>query len=94
MSRAMVMAGALFLSMFLSVRCASNQTTSQPKDPAPQKPFDLVIRNGRIMDPDSKFDAVGHLGIRDGKIRAISEHPISGGENDRCARHGGGTWLY
>jgi N-acyl-D-aspartate/D-glutamate deacylase len=40
--------------------------------------FDLVIANGRVMDPESGLDAVRHVGIRDGKIRAISAAPLDG----------------
>ena len=34
--------------------------------------FDMVIANGRVMDPASGLDAVRHIGIRGGKIVAIS----------------------
>ncbi len=42
------------------------------------EPFDLVITNGRVMDPESGLDAVRHLGIRSGTIAAISETPLQG----------------
>ena len=40
--------------------------------------FDLVINNGRVIDPESKLDAVRSVGITGGKIAAISEKPLSG----------------
>lgn len=40
--------------------------------------FDLVLANGRVLDPESKLDAVRHIGIRDGVIRAVSETPLRG----------------
>jgi dihydroorotase len=43
-------------------------------------PFDLVIANGRVLDPESGLDAVRHLGIRDGVIQAVSETPIVGAQ--------------
>ena len=43
-----------------------------------QAPFDIVVENGRVMDPDSGLDAVRHVGIRDGKIAAISEQALQG----------------
>ena len=46
--------------------------------PATEQPFDLVIRNGRVMDPESGSDAVRSIGIRSGKIAAISEKQITG----------------
>ena len=43
-----------------------------------QAPFDIVVENGRVMDPESGLDAVRHVGIRDGKIAAISEQELEG----------------
>ena len=40
--------------------------------------FDLVLAGGRIIDPESKLDAVRHIGIRAGVIRAVSETPLRG----------------
>jgi hypothetical protein len=41
--------------------------------------YDLVIRSGRVMDPESNLDAVRNLGISDGKIQAISVAPLESG---------------
>jgi dihydroorotase len=40
--------------------------------------YDTVIANGRVIDPESRLDAVRHLGIRDGRIAAVSEAPLQG----------------
>ena len=40
--------------------------------------YDLVINNGRVMDPETKFDAVANVGIKDGSIVAITEEKITG----------------
>ncbi len=40
--------------------------------------YDLVIANGRVMDPESGLDAVRSVGIRGGKIAAISTSPLAG----------------
>ena len=40
--------------------------------------YDLVIANGRVMDPESGLDAVRNVGIRGGKIAAISSDPLAG----------------
>lgn len=40
--------------------------------------YDLVVANGRVMDPESGLDAVRHVGIRDGQIAAVSEAPLDG----------------
>jgi N-acyl-D-aspartate/D-glutamate deacylase len=40
--------------------------------------FDLVIANGRVMDPATGLDAIRQVGIRSGKIVAVSEQPLRG----------------
>jgi len=40
--------------------------------------YDLVIRNGRVIDPESGLDGVRSVGIRDGKITAVSRAPLQG----------------
>jgi dihydroorotase len=40
--------------------------------------YDLVIRGGRVMDPESGLDAPREIGIRNGKIEALSESPLEG----------------
>ena len=41
-------------------------------------PYDLVILNGRVIDPESKTDAVRNLGITNGKIASISRARLNG----------------
>lgn len=45
---------------------------------ADDEKFDVVILNGRVMDPESGLDAVRNVGISGGKIRAISADPLQG----------------
>jgi N-acyl-D-aspartate/D-glutamate deacylase len=40
--------------------------------------YDVAISNGRVMDPESGLDATRNIGIRDGKIAAISDQPLQG----------------
>src|SRR5260370_13842575 len=40
--------------------------------------YDLVIASGRVMDPESGLDAVRNVGIRGGKIAAISSESLQG----------------
>ncbi len=42
------------------------------------QPYDLVIRQARVLDPESNLDAIRHVGITTGKIAAISEQPLQG----------------
>ena len=48
--------------------------------PAQQPPpvYDIVIANGRVMDPETRLDAVRHVGIIENRIRAVSETPLQG----------------
>jgi len=43
-----------------------------------QQPYDLVIINGRVIDPESGLDAVRSLGIRGGRIEAIAATALQG----------------
>jgi N-acyl-D-aspartate/D-glutamate deacylase len=45
---------------------------------AQQPSYDVVIANGRVIDPESGLDAARFVGIRNGKIEAISATPIAG----------------
>ena len=40
--------------------------------------YDLVIVNGRVMDPETNLDTVRNVGITGGKIVAVTEEPIQG----------------
>src|SRR5581483_3598813 len=40
--------------------------------------YDLVIEGGRVIDPESKLDAVRNVGIEDGRIARISKAPLKG----------------
>jgi N-acyl-D-aspartate/D-glutamate deacylase len=48
-----------------------------PGDPQAE-PFDLVVLNGRVMDPASGLDAIRNVGIRDGRIAAIETGSLVG----------------
>lgn len=43
-----------------------------------EESFDVVIRGGRVMDPESGRDAVRDVGIASGRIARISEQSLSG----------------
>ena len=43
--------------------------------------YDLVINNGRVMDPETKFDSVANVGIKNGKIIKITKEKITGKKN-------------
>lgn len=40
--------------------------------------YDLVVANGHVMDPESGFDRVAHVGVAGGRIEVISDQPLRG----------------
>jgi N-acyl-D-aspartate/D-glutamate deacylase len=58
--------------------CAALVLVSACTAQAPAQIYDLVIANGRVMDPESGLDAVRHLGVRGRTIDVVSEVPIQG----------------
>lgn len=59
----------VFLLVLLCLAVLFGQSTGQ---------YEVVINGGRVMDPESGLDALRNVGIRDGKIAAISEQPLTG----------------
>lgn len=49
--------------------------------------FDLVISNGRVIDPESGLDGVRSVGIRDGRIAAIVEGVLTGARTIDATGH-------
>lgn len=46
-----------------------------------EETYDLVIMNGRVTDPETGFDGVRNVGIKNGRIVAITEGAIFGAES-------------
>lgn len=42
------------------------------------KDYDLVIANGRVIDPETQLDATRHVGVSGGTIEVISTSPLKG----------------
>lgn len=55
--------------------------------PAHAKEYDLVILNGRVMNPESGLDAVRNVGIKDGKIAKVTKKKIKGRETIDATGH-------
>ena len=49
--------------------------------------YDIAILNGRVMDPETNFDGVRNVGIKDGKIVVITEDTINGKETIDAKGH-------
>lgn len=43
-----------------------------------QQTYDLVILNGRVMDPETMYDDIANVGVRDGRIATITKAAITG----------------
>jgi len=69
--------GIYFLAHGCSKKASAEAATLRDAGNA-NATYDLVISGGRVMDPESKLDAVRNVGIRDGKIASISTASLSG----------------
>lgn len=49
--------------------------------------YDLVILNGRVMDPETNFDELRNVGVSDGTIVAITADAITGTETIDATGH-------
>jgi hypothetical protein len=66
------------VALIMSVAIAS---TALAKD------YDLVIKGGRVMDPETNFDDVANVGIKDGRIAVITNESIKGKETIDATGH-------
>lgn len=55
--------------------------------PKQKEQYDVVLTNGRVMDQKTNFDGIRNVGIKDGKIVAITEKPIKGKETIDATGH-------
>src|SRR6187549_2415733 len=55
-------------------------TATAPAQSAPQRAvvYDLVILAGRVIDPESRLDAIRNVGIRNGTIATITTNALKG----------------
>jgi len=73
---------ALFGSLFLigySPKSNEDENSFRPLPPSTE--FDVVILNGQVIDPETNFDGIRNVGIKDGTIALITEKDISGKES-------------
>lgn len=40
--------------------------------------YDLVVLNGRVMDPQTRLDSIRNLGVENGRIVSITTNPVTG----------------
>ena len=65
--------------------CDSHPETGQDAE----TPFDIVIQNGRVIDPETGLDAVRSVGVRADRIEAVSSEQLEG----KTIIDATGTWL-
>ncbi|MCV2874589.1 aminoacylase [Defluviimonas sp. WL0050] len=69
-----ILTGTFLLSVMCSV-------------PALAQDYDLVINNGRVMDPETLYDDIANVGIKDGRIAAITKDALTGAETVDATGH-------
>ena len=71
------------LTILLLVLSLAAQTTRV----AAAEDYDVVILNGRVMDPETQFDGIRNVGIKDGNITTITKEKIAGTETIDATGH-------
>jgi len=74
--RALLAIGALSAAV-APLKALAQTSVSPPNEPGP---YDLVITGGRVMDPETMYDDVANVGVKDGRIAAITKQAITGKE--------------
>ncbi len=64
--------GSWLLLVSITNHSCNKGSSSEGKD------FDIVILNGRVIDPESNLDAIRNIGIREGKVQLITKKEITG----------------
>ena len=59
---------------------SKKDSTTEIAGVAADTEFDLVILNGRVIDPETNFDGIRNVGVKDGRIALITEESIAGKE--------------
>ena len=64
--------GLLFFIVIACNQSCDKNSSSGTND------FDVVILNGRVIDPESNLDAISNIGIKDGSVQLITNKDIKG----------------
>lgn len=67
----------ILLSVLVTASMVHAQT-SRDQPAAGRAVFDLVLANGRVIDPETGLDGIRSVGIRNGRIEVISRTPLRG----------------
>jgi len=69
------MRNILPILFFFLISSCDNENTSPPPD---QAEYDIVILDGRVIDPETQLDAIRNVGIINGKITILTDQEIRG----------------
>ncbi|HEV2493423.1 MAG TPA: amidohydrolase/deacetylase family metallohydrolase [Terriglobia bacterium] len=61
------------ISIVLGLVWAGGRVAQQPRDPEGGQPYDLLLKGGHVIDPANHVDEVRDVGIKDGKIVAVTK---------------------
>lgn len=78
---------ALIISMFVLVMSLGFIVCSRKSAPIPESEFDIVISNGKVMNPETQTEMLANVGIRSGRICAIvsPDEELTGKESIHAA---------
>lgn len=68
------------ITCFRIALIASASCVPTPRAAQPQPVYDLVIENGRAIDPESGLDAIRNIGVRNGTIATVTSAALRGRE--------------
>src|SRR2546426_8412513 len=74
MTRHRLLALPLFVVLLGAAVLAARGTGAQGEQ------YDLVLMGGRVLDPETGLDARRNVGIRDGRIAAVTEEALAARE--------------
>ncbi len=77
---ALLLICVLSVTFVTSCNESKKDSTTEIAGVAADTEFDLVILNGRVIDPETNFDGIRNVGVKDGRIGLITEEAISGKE--------------
>ncbi len=55
--------------------------------PTVAQDYDIVIKNGRVIDPETKLDAIRNVGIINGQIDVVTDTEIHGKDTIDASGH-------
>ena len=67
--RTLLAIGALSAAV-APLKAVAQTSVSTPNEPGP---YDLVITGGRVMDPEAMYDGIANVGVKGGRIAAITK---------------------